>query len=368
MPTTRYVWDEVNDSVIQEQDGLGNTTAQITYEPVKYGQLISERRSGVDHHHHHDGQGNTRALTNDSGNVTDTWVYTAFGTVEARTGTTESPYQFGGEYGYQTDSLTGDIYIRERIYEPLISRWLSTDPIPFEDGVNLYEFCHNNPITYIDPSGLWCALCCCCADGLKLTKKPRPIMVPGTELIGHEFFVEAKVSYVVDKKGGDCSLEWWEWSTRFPRDAKKVGAKNKEWFQFYPKLESDTFKEWVAYEKDKKKPCPGPYDPITMRDAPVTSGDRTVGFEIIVSSTPDCKCKSKSKTLRLVQTLEYDKKTFTPVKVELIEVDDFDEAMHGVPKRKSPCSFVGHYSAYCYSALQAVTQWRNTTTTTRCRG
>jgi len=37
---------------------------------------------------------------------------------------------------------------------PQLGRWLSADPIGFKGGLNLYEYCFNNPTTLVDPSGL----------------------------------------------------------------------------------------------------------------------------------------------------------------------------------------------------------------------
>jgi hypothetical protein len=43
-----------------------------------------------------------------------------------------------------------------RWYDPETGRFLSEDPIGFNGGdVNLYVYSANNPVLYIDPSGLW---------------------------------------------------------------------------------------------------------------------------------------------------------------------------------------------------------------------
>ena len=41
-----------------------------------------------------------------------------------------------------------------RWYEPITGRWLSNDPIGISGGLNQYVFCGNNPINFVDPSGL----------------------------------------------------------------------------------------------------------------------------------------------------------------------------------------------------------------------
>ena len=68
-----------------------------------------------------------------------------------------NPYRYRG---YIWDAETGLYYTSQRYYDPTISRFISPDSIEnaekqaeFIGGINLYAFCINNPISYIDPSG-----------------------------------------------------------------------------------------------------------------------------------------------------------------------------------------------------------------------
>jgi RHS repeat-associated protein len=154
MPTVNYLWDPISDNIVREVDENGNVIVDYTTEPGYHGAVISEHRDGQSYYPHHDGQGNTRALTDDQGNVTDTFAYTANGELTERTGTTPTPFQCGGEHGYYTDQTTGEIMVRRRDYDPPLGRWLSVDPSGFIDGINLYQYVRNNPISLVDPSGL----------------------------------------------------------------------------------------------------------------------------------------------------------------------------------------------------------------------
>lgn len=57
-------------------------------------------------------------------------------------------FRFTGE---QRDTESGMYYLRARYYDPMIGRFLSQDPIP---GGNLYAYVGNNPVNFVDPTGL----------------------------------------------------------------------------------------------------------------------------------------------------------------------------------------------------------------------
>ena len=48
---------------------------------------------------------------------------------------------------------TGLVNFRARWYDPVTGRWLSKDPIGLSGGLNLYVFCGNDPVNWIDPYG-----------------------------------------------------------------------------------------------------------------------------------------------------------------------------------------------------------------------
>lgn len=50
------------------------------------------------------------------------------------------------------DFETGLVYFGHRYYDPSIARWLSRDPL-YQDMNNLYTYCFNNPLRYMDPDG-----------------------------------------------------------------------------------------------------------------------------------------------------------------------------------------------------------------------
>lgn len=309
MPTVNYLWNPINDNIIAEYDDDGNTIAEYTTEPGYHGAVISEQRDGVTYQHHYDAQGNTRALTDDQGNVTDTFAYTANGEVTERTGTTPTPYQYGGEHGYYTDQTSGEIMVRRRDFDPAQGRWLSVDPSGFGDGINLYRYVYTNPVNLIDPSGLECAAknCCCCAD--KVSVSPQKDLVPkdditkchrgrpsrvGDNSYGNEFLLSGNLSKKVSDEDKPCILNYSEAASQdfIARDGTvvlKACDKPVDQYARFPKV----FAQWDMDAAGIK--CPSALGFAFFTDCPITplikDGDsRLLCIKATVKSTcTDCE-------------------------------------------------------------------------------
>jgi RHS repeat-associated protein len=65
------------------------------------------------------------------------------------------PLQYKGQFGYYADSDAGLFYCLHRYYDPRSGKWISRDPAGLEGGVNVYEYCEDNPVMNVDPSGLY---------------------------------------------------------------------------------------------------------------------------------------------------------------------------------------------------------------------
>jgi hypothetical protein len=79
MAKRRFHWSTVFDCVMQETDEDGDTLVEYTHEPSQFGPLLSETRDGVESYHHFDALGSTTLLTDDAGDVTDTFTHDAWG-------------------------------------------------------------------------------------------------------------------------------------------------------------------------------------------------------------------------------------------------------------------------------------------------
>jgi RHS repeat-associated protein len=137
---------------VAETDGSSGAV-QASY-ALGNGALLAEIRAGTTSYTLPDGQGSVRALSSGSGNITDTYRYTAFGNVESSQGTTVSSYGYDGQ---RYDSQTNMYQLRARSYDPTIGRFLSRDPVaatianPAE--LDRYAYAQDNPVNYADPSG-----------------------------------------------------------------------------------------------------------------------------------------------------------------------------------------------------------------------
>lgn len=58
-------------------------------------------------------------------------------------------------HGPEYDLRNGDFnYYRARYYEPDVSRFISEDPVRLNAGPGFYKYVQNNPILFVDPTGL----------------------------------------------------------------------------------------------------------------------------------------------------------------------------------------------------------------------
>ena len=87
--------------------------------------------------------------------VVASYTYDAFGNLTSQIGESDNPFLYCGEY---FDAETQTYYLRARYYNPANGRFTQQDAWSFMDAsdplsLNLYTYCCNNPVMYVDPSG-----------------------------------------------------------------------------------------------------------------------------------------------------------------------------------------------------------------------
>ncbi len=138
--TTKFYWDRgyvVNEAT----NGTINVTNFIGP------QGIFGRKTGTSYPDSFvkNAHGDVMARTSDN----TAYDYDAYGNLLTDNMDDSNPFRYCGEY---QDSESGLIYLRNRYYDPTVSRFINEDPI--KDGTNWYAYCGNNPIAFVDPWGL----------------------------------------------------------------------------------------------------------------------------------------------------------------------------------------------------------------------
>ncbi len=148
--TTRYYCDNAG-RVIAEADGSNQVTAEIIW-----GNKPLARKVGSNYYYYlYNGHGDVIALTDESGNIVNSYGYDEWGNVTSESEQISNPIRYSGEY---YDNESGLYYLRARYYDPLLGRFISKDSVEGDItnplSLNLYTYVENNPLIYIDPSGL----------------------------------------------------------------------------------------------------------------------------------------------------------------------------------------------------------------------
>lgn len=126
-----------------------NIVEEITADEVnKYFRGLEIIKNDEEMYYFYNGQGDVSMLADNAGNMAASYIFDAYGN-QSEENTVYNPFGYRGEY---TDAESGLVYLRARMYDSETGRFMSEDPAKAE--FNWYVYCHNNPIKYIDPTGL----------------------------------------------------------------------------------------------------------------------------------------------------------------------------------------------------------------------
>ena len=130
---------------------VAEKTDNNTVRYIRGYELISSDSEAAKTYYHYvcDEMGSITHITDDEGNILNRYEYDAFGNFTLKEETIENRFGFTGE---QYDPVAGLYYLRARFYNPVIGRFIQEDTY-YGDGLNLYNYCQNNPVRYVDPSG-----------------------------------------------------------------------------------------------------------------------------------------------------------------------------------------------------------------------
>ncbi|MGC2695109.1 MAG: RHS repeat-associated core domain-containing protein, partial [Candidatus Angelobacter sp.] len=144
--TTQFVYDGVNP--VEELSGTTVTASMLAgFQVDEYFQRTDSSGTAS---FLSAALGSTLALSGINGATLASYTYEPFGNTVI-TGTASNPFQFTG----RENDATGLYFLRARFYSPILSRFISEDPLGFTgSGPNFYAYAGNDPIGSFDPLGL----------------------------------------------------------------------------------------------------------------------------------------------------------------------------------------------------------------------
>jgi len=163
--TSIYAYDGKN--LAEEANSTGTAVARYaqtegTDEP------LAMLRNGTTSYYEQDGIDSVTSLSSASGTLAQTYTFDSLGKLTASSGSLTNPFQYTAR---EFDQETSLYFYRARYYDPSIGRFLSEDPLGFDEGTNFYPYAGNSPINFNDPFGLY-----------TLKPKKHPVPPPSPQL------------------------------------------------------------------------------------------------------------------------------------------------------------------------------------------
>jgi|GEM_PF-835263 len=150
--TVQYHYDG-DGNVIAESENGQNISATYVWGSDR---VLSKKdiKTGKEYYYLYNGHGDVVQMVDKDGKIVNNYKYDEWGNTLVANEGVKNPFKYSGEI---YDDETGLYYLRARYYDPEVGRFISEDSyegtIANPLSLNLYTYCYNDPISYIDPSG-----------------------------------------------------------------------------------------------------------------------------------------------------------------------------------------------------------------------
>ena len=152
---TRYYYDgwRLVREIATEASGAEIVTEYFWAAGERRYELLYVKRAGEVYVPVKDQHLNVIAYVDQTGSVVARYAYDPFGvqTEESEVMATAFRIRYTSHY---TDVESGLVYYGLRHYAPVLGAWVSRDPLEESGDVNLYRFCLNDPVSFLDILGL----------------------------------------------------------------------------------------------------------------------------------------------------------------------------------------------------------------------
>ena len=149
--TTRFYY--AGNLLMRQCDGID--TLDFAYDAS--GRAIGFNHNGTPYFYLHNLLGDVVAISDAQGNIVAEYVYDAWGNVLSATGPMAdiNPIRYRGKY---YDAVTGWYWLETRYYNPQWRRFINADVLfiagCYLTAANMFAYCNNNPVMFVDPDGM----------------------------------------------------------------------------------------------------------------------------------------------------------------------------------------------------------------------